>query len=157
MRVLFVCTGNTFRSMCAEYCLNDYLKKTNQAGVEASSAGTIALPGGFDSVVLSELSTYGIDASRHKQTRLTKAMIEEADLVIAMADYHQKFIKDNFGRKVPLFNEVCYGRSESVWDAGDVIADTVNEVEAVNAYLRKTVGYIHDSMPSLARKLLVNR
>ena len=29
MNILFVCTGNVFRSMTSEYCFKDFLKKNN--------------------------------------------------------------------------------------------------------------------------------
>jgi protein-tyrosine-phosphatase len=154
MKVLFVCTGNIFRSMSAEFLLKDYLKKEGIKGIEVRSAGIIAAPEPVNAFIVSELKgVYGIDASSHKQTRLTKELLQSSDVVIAMAEYHQKFIKEHFGSDVPLFNEFCYGKSVSVWDIDDVIPDWEKNLKAVHNHFRKTIKYIHDSMPILVKKL----
>ena len=44
MNVLFVCTGNVFRSMSAEYLMNKYLNDNAITNISVSSAGTTAHP-----------------------------------------------------------------------------------------------------------------
>lgn len=39
MNILFLCTDNFTRSVIAEFCMKDYLKKTNNARVIVASAG----------------------------------------------------------------------------------------------------------------------
>jgi protein-tyrosine phosphatase len=152
MRILFVCTGNVFRSLSAELLLKDYLKKEGIRGIVVASTGTVAAPDVVGAAVLSELSCFGIDASLHKQTHLTKEIAKSYDLVIAMAEYHQAYIKDNYGIDAPLFNEFCYGKSLSIWDVNDVLGSGYNS-KAEENYIRKTIRYIHDSMPIFIKNL----
>ncbi|HCB52188.1 TPA: protein-tyrosine-phosphatase, partial [Patescibacteria group bacterium] len=42
MKVLFVCTGNIFRSMSAEYIMKKYIQDHNLNEIVVSSAGTVA-------------------------------------------------------------------------------------------------------------------
>src|SRR3972149_4013856 len=100
-RILFVCTGNIFRSPSAEYCLKQYLQQNKIEGIDVSSAGTIASPEAFEESVLATLGSYGINPSGHVQRRITQELADTADLVVAMADYHQKFIRERFGKNVP--------------------------------------------------------
>jgi protein-tyrosine-phosphatase len=42
MKILFVCTGNIFRSMSAEYLAKKYITDNNIKNIKVNSAGTIA-------------------------------------------------------------------------------------------------------------------
>ncbi len=78
-KILFVCIGNSARSVMAEGFFNAYAGK----GVSASSAGT--RPAGEVSRTAVELmKEKGIDISKKKPALLTPEMIEEADLIITM-------------------------------------------------------------------------
>jgi protein-tyrosine-phosphatase len=44
MKILFVCTGNIFRSMSAEYLAAKYIKDNKIKNIQISSAGTVAHP-----------------------------------------------------------------------------------------------------------------
>jgi len=141
--------------MSAEYLLRDYLKKQDIKDIEVDSAGTLANPQPLNPYVLSELSSYGVDASRHKLKKVTKKMIESSDVALVMADYNREFIEEKFGIKVQLFNEFCYGKSTSVKDVSDAVLDWEHDKKASNLYTKKTIRYLHDSMPYLAKKLML--
>lgn len=152
MKVLFVCTGNVFRSMTAEYCLRDYAKKHNMKDLIVSSAGIVAHKEDPRLMTISTLASFGINVN-HKQTKLTKEVFDSCDIAVAMAKNHQEFIKKNFNVDVPLFNEVCFGKKTSVKDLDDVILDWATNDKAANEYVREIVIYIHDSIPSLVKNL----
>ena len=82
VKVLFICTGNIFRSLSAEYCLKDYLKKHKIKNIEVSSAGTVANIRDIPVETKKQLLKRGIDPSKHKQRRLTKKILEENDIII---------------------------------------------------------------------------
>ncbi len=141
VNVLFVCTGNTFRSVIGEYCLRDYLKKRKIGSISVSSAGIIAKPDSINTFTLKSLKSKGIDASKHKQRKLTRELIKDSDLVIALHKEHQNFIEKEFGVYVPLFNELVIGKSVSVLDVNRT--DGPNSEELFEKQINDTVEYIY--------------
>lgn len=153
-KILFVCTGNVFRSMTAEKCFNDYIKKEWINWWTADSAGTFEAKQDYvDAVVLRSLIKLGINASQHKPKRITKDLIEEADIVIAMASSHKYFIKRAFKVNIPLFNEIFKNESTSVDDQDDVVDDKYTQREEAAKYLAETVKYLHDAMPDFVKNI----
>ncbi len=152
MKIVFVCTGNIFRSMSAEYCAK---KVAQDMGMELdiSSAGTMATPQSPDPVTLETLSSFGVAEITHKQTKLSKNLIQESDLVIAMGTDHKEFIKERFGVDVPLFNELANGRSEGVLDIHEKVEDWLEHREATENHIIETVTHIYESMPGLLQRI----
>jgi len=107
-KIIFVCTDNFGRSVCAERCLKDYLAKNQIEGYEVSSAGTNADSNttGFSFTHFGELQRLGVPDSPLVRTQLTKELAETADIIIAFDLSHLAWIKENLGLDVPLFNEI---------------------------------------------------
>lgn len=147
MKVLFVCTGNIFRSMSAEYCLKEHLKREGIRDVEVSSAGTIADIQKMDDAVLSTLVSMGINPLEHKQRKINEELIEESDLIVAMSTDHQDFIRENFGIDVPLFNEICHNEKTAILDNWEAVPNYHTNKEEGAKYNTQTVLYIKDSIP----------
>ena len=80
--VLFICTGNIFRSMTAEYALKAALESDTPHLVR--SAGIEADPFPMYELVRERLIELGADLSDHQQTKLTDEILDEADLAVAM-------------------------------------------------------------------------
>lgn len=106
-KIIFVCTDNFGRSIIAEYCLKDYLKKLQIDNIEVSSAGTNASSDttGFSIAHITELKKFGIDA-KIKRNQLTKKLAENADVLICFDSFNQKWIKDNLDIDAILFNKL---------------------------------------------------
>lgn len=89
MKVLFVCLGNVFRSPMAEAFYNMYAHDHGgtSAGVEASAH---QLDGRLVSeecmVTIQLMREVGVDISGKRSRQLTPAMVDEADLVVYLAD-----------------------------------------------------------------------
>ncbi len=148
MNILFVCTGNIFRSMSAEYCLRDYLLKNKIYHNKVASAGTFAIIEPMKPKVRNTLLALGIDPTKHKQTRLIAKHFVDYDLVVAMHKSHQEFIRVHFEKEVPLFDEICYGVKASVPDINDeLIPNYRNYPDAINRYMEYAVKFIYNSMP----------
>jgi protein-tyrosine phosphatase len=78
--ILFVCTGNTLRSMSAEYALKAALNP--RSPIRVSSAGTVALPQQMHPDVRAYLMQCGVDPSRQQQRRVSAELLHATDLVM---------------------------------------------------------------------------
>ena len=86
-RVLFVCTGNICRSAYADVVA----RARGVAGVAFSSAGTHAVVGaGLNPPMAAHLPD-GV-TPRHRARQLTRALAEEADLIVAMDASHRRYV-----------------------------------------------------------------
>jgi protein-tyrosine phosphatase len=152
-RVLFVCTGNIFRSLTAEYALRHVLGPLSD--VVVASAGTEDFPHVVKPVVSGYLLARGLDVSRHRRRTLTAAMLREASNVIAMSTEHRAVLAEHFGRRdVPLFTEACGLPGAPLLDVDDVIPDYETNPAAVEAHVRMTIDRIMELTPRLAERLI---
>ena len=119
--ILFVCTGNVFRSMIAEFALKAALGPGPRYHV--SSAGALAVPQEIWAFVRDRLRARGIDPTDHRPRRLTPEILDAADLVIAMGLDHRDHIKECFEKDAVLFNQLCCGKEESVLDIFEAVPD----------------------------------
>lgn len=88
-KILFVCTGNSCRSIMAEAYLNK-LAEEEGARIEVRSAGTLGLEGSSPSKeVIALLEKEGIDSSRYMSKGLSKEMVAWADIILVMAPEHK--------------------------------------------------------------------
>jgi len=149
--VLFVCTGNIFRSVTAEYALKASFGPGTSCLV--SSAGIDAKPQPVHDWVETRLREKGADPTRHVPRQLTKELVEAADLVIAMGRNHQVFIREQFGRDVPLFNQVCLGHDHPIFDLHEAIPDWETDPERARAYVCSVIDSIWATAPALLPRL----
>lgn len=157
-KILFVCTGNVFRSMIAEKCLKEYVKRNKIENFYVDSAGietTTQKPNHF---TVQRLKFYGINTKNHKYKQLTKKLIENNNLIIAMNTNHRSFIQKTFGIKVPLFNEVAYKKHDGILDFHEhdpQIKDLSNRTKdkEIRKYAYCIVDYIYKSTPNLFKNI----
>jgi len=99
--VLFVCTGNSCRSIMAEGLLKKYLKDIGKSGVEVHSAGIRALDGLSPTrETIEVMKDQGIDVSGYRSKNLSDEMIENADLILTMEDIHKNDVIDRMPEAV---------------------------------------------------------
>ena len=149
--MLFICSGNIFRSMTAEYALRAALGPG--AGVRVQSAGMIDAPHEIVSFVRDYLAQQAIDISAHRPRRLERAMLDSADLAVAMDTRHRRQVEDSFGRRLPLFNEVAHGVAAPMPDVDEVIEDWRNNQQAAIEYGRSVMDGIFDGMPGFIERM----
>lgn len=92
MKILFICTGNTCRSVMAE-ALMKHLWDGGPCGAtpEIYSAGLSVFNGGEASPNAREvLMEEGVDVSSHVSTEITGDHIRSADLIIVMTRGHRE-------------------------------------------------------------------
>ncbi|MFF0490853.1 low molecular weight phosphatase family protein [Nocardia sp. NPDC004068] len=98
MHVLFVCTGNVCRSVIAERVTRALAAEHGLTDLTAESAGTRALVGfGVEPLAAQTITGLGANADDFRARKLKAAMIERADLVLAMTEQ----IRDEIMRLVP--------------------------------------------------------
>lgn len=90
--ILFVCTGNSCRSVYAEGIFREMIEKEGLE-IQVHSAGTEALPGKKASpLTLEYLQREAIDLNNHSTQKITPEKIEEADIIFVMENRQLKKI-----------------------------------------------------------------
>ncbi len=149
--ILFICTGNVFRSMTAEYALKATLSFDTKYTVH--SAGLKDGPHELLSFVENYLKGRGLDISRHQPKKLTREMLDEANLAVAMGTEHRHQINQIFNCRLPLFSEIAYGTEEPLLDVCEVVPDWRNNEAAAISYGESVMDYIFDGMPKFITRV----
>ena len=128
-KVLVVCTGNTCRSPMAEGWLNH---KLAGKGWVAESAGVAGWGGGCaSSEAVAVMREIGIDISSHRNRAITRALVNEAAIILAMTDGHRREIERHFpeaAAKVRLVKSFGAAPAEDVADPFGASADVYRHV-----------------------------
>jgi len=111
------------------------------------SAGTEALPQRIHPLILDRLLTKGSDPSKHMQRKLSRELLEEVSLPVAMALNHREFIRQTFNRDVRLFNEICFQKCEPILDLHEASPDWQCNLSASRDYVISVIDYIWNAMP----------
>ena len=143
MKALFVCTGNSCRSVMGEFLFEKAARDRGLAGWEAKSAGVAAehyfsVPGG----VHKALGARGISPVVHQPQLVTRDLLRWADEVYAMARNHRDLLWDQypeFQKKTFLFLDKAglgekdvddpIGQSDQVYEqCRDIIEDGIGRL-----------------------------
>lgn len=148
--ILFVCTGNVFRSVSAEQLFKKYLSDNGIVDWDVGSAGIAPEEASIDPKTLGTLYEAGVGAFEHQQRRLTRDMLKRYDAVVGMAENHLEFIKSEFNyRHAILFNDLALGEQTSIWDIEDDVPDHATNRRAVEEKIEHTVQDIHTKIPTV--------
>ena len=135
--MLFVCTGNIFRSLTAEHALR-----------QALCGEHVVRPNVRDSLL-----SRGFDVGQHQRRTLTREILQASHLVIAMSVDHRAHIRDRFQGDALLFLEACGELGEALPDIEEAVLDYRTNPAAVDAHVRATIDRILELTPRLAARL----
>lgn len=90
IKICYVCTGGTCRSIMAERLTKMHLKKNKIEGIKASSCGINAQGENIAKNAQIALKKMGASGAKHKAVKLKK--IDSGTLYVVMSEYHRQFI-----------------------------------------------------------------
>lgn len=157
VNVLFVCTGNVFRSLSAEFLLRRHFEVTLEIAPEIfciSSAGTVAQTPKVPSAVETELAIRGIDIRAHQPRKITHGLAVRQHVIVAMSTDHRDYISAVLGMESVLFNQLACGKDSPILDVHEVDGAASQTREEKVAYMRQVIGYIEEAIPAVGDRIL---
>lgn len=146
--VLFVCTGNSCRSVMAKALLEKRIKESGKPNIEVIDAGTGTFGGMFPTAQTIELlAREGIDISAHTSAQLTRRIVRKSDLILVMSKMHREqilSIEPQAKEKVFLLKEFAFGRGVGDPDIPDPIGQDMETYESCFRTIKQSIERVSD-------------
>jgi protein-tyrosine-phosphatase len=149
--ILFVCSGNYCRSPLAEGLARLRLKQAGYDGqFMVRSAGTLPEYEGQPSapLILEVLNEVGADGQFNPPHQITSAEIEQADLIVGIAQHHLDWIGDHY----PAASSRTFLLSDLIGERWDVIDPGVQGLEPLRACRNTIDRVITGGLSELVRR-----
>jgi len=141
--ILFVCSGNTCRSVMAEALLRHHWQlQGGNPTLKIGSAGLAANPGERAAAYVQKLlEERGIHTDVHSATLLDSALVEKAGLILAMTARHRETLLARFPEasgKVNLLKEYAGVAGESL-DIDDPFGGSLEKYRRIMDEIQESV------------------
>ncbi len=140
--VLFVCTGNSCRSVMAKAYLEKRLKEEGRDNIEVMSAGVVGIPNlGISSTTAQVLQREGIYIEGHMSTQVTPLMIKKSDIILVMERMHERRILElvpQAGTRLFLLKEFAKIEDSSL-DIEDPIGKSLEFHEDIFSIIKQAI------------------
>ncbi len=144
--ILFVCTGNQYRSPIAAAYLSRLLQGRGVEGWQVDSAGTWAVP---QRTIYPDAahaaSKMGVDVGSHVTRLVDEAMLGEYDLILVMEKGQREALNVEF----PTVRERVYLLSEMLDGVLFDIPDPVSSTDGIDVILRDMCDVIRHGLPRI--------
>lgn len=149
--ILFVCTGNSCRSVMAEGL---FKKMTEELPgyFNVGSAGISAMDGfGPTQETVRAMREEGVDVSRHRSRRLTLDMVRQADKIFVMEEMHRSMIL----RLMPDAESKVFMLSEFSPEPNERIGrrDIPDPIRMSDSFYKNVVGVVRDCVAGVVHML----
>ena len=162
--VLFVCTGNQYRSPIAAQAFLQQLRRDGRdadwlvnSGGTWTSSGRPALPD-----ALSLAQSFGLDISAHRTRAVDAQLLEESDLILVMEAGHKESLQVEFPsarKKVRLLSDVLEGIAYDIPDpaaarteAREILGELVNMIRAGYTNIYKIAESQRNPLPDIVAR-----
>jgi protein-tyrosine phosphatase len=147
-RILFVCTGNSCRSVMAEGLFKK-LTEARSGKFQVTSAGISAIEG-FPATpeTIEAMEKEGVDVSGHRSRRLTPEMVKAADRIFVMEEIHKELILSmvpEARNKVFLLTEFSPAVSGK-----DTMRNVPDPIRMSESFYKNVLGVIRDCVKNIA-------